>query len=247
MLIKEFKHGLKKVLNIFIVFLIIPLIFFILRLFPVLDYFSLSVKDYIDIIVFFLWVIILLSSILLGTSAFESERKNNAFEYMLTFPVKKLKLIFYKFFPRLLILFSLIIVYEIFYHFSFYFIKTSLFKPLYFPILIILLFILSFSFSLFEIRDTMALIVFFTYIGIFSLAFFFKRHLPLLQKLHYVSPFFSGFILSLFFFDIFTILGIIFTFLKFDLSPVKMHMKKFSIYLIIPILLSLISLFIKRG
>jgi hypothetical protein len=109
-----------------------------------------------------------------------------------------------------------------------------------------LLFILSFSFSLFEIKDIMALIVFLTYIGIFSLTFFFKRVLTPLQNINYVSPFFSGFILSLFFFDLFAIFGLILTFSDFDLSPVKLHMKRFAFYLIIPLFLSLLSLFIKR-
>ena len=51
MLIKEFKHAFKKILNIFIIFLIIPLIYFISKLFPSLDFLSITGKDYLDIIV----------------------------------------------------------------------------------------------------------------------------------------------------------------------------------------------------
>ena len=149
MLIKELKDSLRKTANIFIVFLIVPVIYLIINLVPSLKFFSIGRSEFKDIIIFFLWLIILLCSILLGTSAFEKERKNGAFEYMLTFPYSRLKLLFVKFIPRLFILLMLLGIYEIILPFSLFFTKTSLFKPLYFPFLSLLLFILSFSFSLF--------------------------------------------------------------------------------------------------
>ncbi len=244
MLIKELRVSFRKAFNLFIVFLIVPIIYLVLSLFPGLNYFSIDGKDYLEVLLFFIWLITLLSSVFLGTSGFEYERRNDAFEYMLTFPFTKIKIITYKLFARLIILFVLISLFEFLYYFSSFFKKYSLFNPFYFPLICVLLFFLSFSFSLFEIRDLMALLVFFVYIGIFSLTFFLKRKGFYLEMAK-IKPFFSSFAISLGVFAGISFSGLILTFKKFDISPFKKHLIRFLPYSLLPAFIGFLLNFIK--
>ena len=104
-----------------------------------------------------------------GISAFKSEYRDNAFEYLLSFPLSKNRIFMNKILPRLAILSVLTIIYEVlaviyivpmFRVQSFQVGGFALFEPLFFPVWVIYFFFAGIMVGLFEWKSMRILIGF---------------------------------------------------------------------------------------
>jgi len=108
MLKKEILDALKKLIECLIVLVAIPIGFVWDRLFINFRW------DFSDIIYAVFIVTVVVYSIYSGATIFQSEQKDRAFEYLLSMPLTRVKIIIYKIFPRISILALMIIVLAIF-------------------------------------------------------------------------------------------------------------------------------------
>jgi hypothetical protein len=185
MIYKEFKDIYKQVLIVLSFLMIIPIIHY--RKFS--SSIELSRTGMVSRIVYnneiisyffiFAFIVFILADVL-GKSMFNSEFKDNGFEYMLSMPLSKLEILRNKVIPRVIILFSLIIVYAVI--FNMYIKDPSqlnsgvhiLVLPKYMSVLILFSFIVSVSLSIFKSKNWIALIYLLTAYIIFSLPFSIK-------------------------------------------------------------------------
>ncbi len=222
---KELKESLGKVLNPLVIFLWLPVVYAFSRFYKPLDMFFERI-GYGLLFTLTFWFIIMVSSVVMGTSLFESERKNRAFEYLLTFPLSREKILIFKITPRFLVIASMVILYLPFYLSQREHLNYALFNPIYVIILNILLFFLSSSFSLFEIKNSMALFVLSIYGSLFIIYLKLLK-VEFLKKLTLMHPMESAVILSLSVVVPFLFVSFYITFKNFDLSPLKVHFKKY--------------------
>lgn len=108
MLKKEILDALKKLIECLIVLVAIPICFVWDRLFLNFRW------DFLDIIYFVLVATVVVYSIYSGATIFQTEKKDRAFEYLLSMPLTRMKIIIYKIFPRISILALMIIVMAVF-------------------------------------------------------------------------------------------------------------------------------------
>ncbi len=108
MLKKEILDASKKLLECSIVLVAIPVGFVWDRFFIKFNW------EFVDIIYFVFAATVVVYSIYSGATIFQSEKKDRAFEYLLSMPLTRMKIIFYKIFPRISILALLIIVMAVF-------------------------------------------------------------------------------------------------------------------------------------
>lgn len=109
-------------------------------------------------------IIIFLVGGITGFAAFQTEYRDKAFEYLLSFPMKKRQILLNKLKPRLMVLFGLCMVYEILailYILPLIRIQGKLFflfHPIFFPVCLGFLFLISFMVSLFEQKNWVAVV-----------------------------------------------------------------------------------------
>jgi len=104
MLKKEFLDALKKLLECLLVLLAIPLAI-------VWDKFVIHFGwSFLDIFKFVFAATIIVYSPYSGATIFQSEKKDRAFEYLLSLPLPRLKIIIYKVAPRIVFLMLLLVV-----------------------------------------------------------------------------------------------------------------------------------------
>lgn len=108
MLKKEILDALKKLIECLIVLIAIPICFVWDRLFIKFRW------DFLDIFYLVLVITVVVYSIYSGANIFQSEKKDRAFEYLLSMPLTRVKIMIYKIFPRISILALLIIVLVVF-------------------------------------------------------------------------------------------------------------------------------------
>jgi len=169
MIYKEFKDIYKQVLVILSFLIIIPLIHYTKFLF--------FIKSYGKISYFFIFaIIVFVLADVLGKNMFSREFKDNGFEYMISMPLLRFEILKNKIIPRIIILFSLIIIYTVI--FNIYIKDLSqlnsglhiLVLPKYMSILTLFYFIINISLSIFKPKNWIALIHLLTLYTIFSLS-----------------------------------------------------------------------------
>jgi ABC-type transport system involved in multi-copper enzyme maturation permease subunit len=85
--------------------------FFMVSMFRILNGYAEHI--YLNSFTFLLAVIILWTANHYGTHAFRGEHRDRAFEYLLSFPFSKFRILVYKFVPRVSLLLLLTILYEV--------------------------------------------------------------------------------------------------------------------------------------
>ncbi len=176
----------------------------------------------------------------IGITAFASEYKDNAFEYLLSSPYSKLGIFYNKIIPRLLILFSLSIPYVILNYILFepeLLEHMPMLKVVYFLCFSTLVFLNSFFLSLFSWKN-LRMVVWVIYavpmILMGNIVLYLHKYLNISDK-KLSDQFLSNISLGI----IALILGLVFyvVFRKFDLKSESIHKKKFAIYAGIPLAL----------
>ncbi len=230
---KELKHAFGKTLALMAFVLMAPLAW-------VLDmiYFKsgVSLRDYAEFLVFIWWIMTLFAALVLGASGFEQERKDRAFEYLLSLPISKGKILYYKLASRFLILGVLFLFYLAASPFSSVIKRISLFKPVYLILLIFFFTLFSFSFSLFEPKNLIPLlrVSCFLTIGYISILLgkLFKSHQGPINLLE-MSP--ANFFVALSFVSLWCFFGFLLVFRKFDLRPAEVYKWRFILYTAVPV------------
>lgn len=104
MLKKEFADALKKLLECLTILIAIPLAL-------VWDKFVIHFGwNFLDICNFVFVPTLVIYSVYSGANVFQSEKKNRAFEYLLSLPLSRWKIILYKIVPRMVFLLLLLVV-----------------------------------------------------------------------------------------------------------------------------------------
>ena len=122
MIKKEFRDIIQFTLPLLTGLFIVPLLalfkvsitgivnFLVVSLFPILK--SGAENIYMTSFIFLLGFIIFLTANHYGFHAFHCEHKDRAFEYLLSFPFSKYRVLLYKLIPRVAVLFLLTLLYE---------------------------------------------------------------------------------------------------------------------------------------
>lgn len=227
MLKKEFRDTLKILLECFLILLAIPIAKILDKL---VFHQGWGFRDVFDIPFI---VVIFAFSIFSGIYIFQSEKKDRGFEYLLSLPIKRSKIIFCKIFPRLSILLLLLAVTLIFSIFD---------TPLQGCITVITLH-LSATFLTLAVDS---LIIHFT--GIFILFALFQSFSNLI--FHFINkPGVFQLTSSAFFGELFSSLilliplgiSFILSFKNFDLKPLKFHTKPY-LFITVPVIAIQISI-----
>lgn len=229
MLKKEFYDALKIFLECMVLLIGVPIGL-------VMDKFIIHFGWKLSEIFNFVFLITLaIYSIASGLTIFQSEKKDRAFEYLLSLPLSKFKIIMYKIFPRFLFLLLLIIASVFF----------SIFNNIWingFSLIVVFFFSLFISISVNSIV-----------IGLIGISLLFSVYYQASRIIHIIflgwnleklSPFSTGALLS----DIFTAailltpLGMAFwiTFKKFDVKPLKLQLRAY-LSIILPTILIFVS------
>ena len=106
MLIKESKEVLKQTL-----ILIISVFFLIYPIYLIASIFTKHIFVFSEYFLMFYQLFIFFFSFFLGISLFSKEIRNNGFEYLLTLPFSRTKLLLYKIVPRIIALALLYLIY----------------------------------------------------------------------------------------------------------------------------------------
>lgn len=183
-----------------------------------------------------------------GIGAFKHEYRDNAIEYLLSFPLSKYRIALNKLLPRVVILVLLTVIYEVlavinllplFRSQSFQVGGFALFDPLFFPVWVVYFFAAGFSVGLFEWKSLRILIGFipflftiFISIGMKTLLDSFSLSFSVFYHLHGIS-FVIGVVIAA------GIMGTAFVsvYKKFDLKPSLYHRKKFIFRSLPPLLI----------
>ncbi|GEM_PF-5690834 len=228
---KEFKYTLKKAVLVTMFPLVVPIMALIAH--GMLN----DKKILYDIFVSSWWVVLILSSLTIPGSSFQQERKEKAWEYLLSTPTKKGKILLYKLVPRFAVFMVILILTLVFFHFTSSFSSNILYRPAGLILLPMLLFVSALSLSIFEMRDVMALFAFLFYLFSTIVAGFIKRVFHIKIAGIPFNSFAVAWFISLTVFAIITLAGFIVVFSRFDLKPESVHRKKFLLGTGIPILL----------
>lgn len=226
---KEFKYAIKKAILLGMLPLVVPIMALLAP--GILN----DKKVLYDIFVFSWWLVLIFTALVLPGTSFQQERKENAWEYLLSTPVKKGKILLYKLVPRLLILLVIILLAIIFFHYTSSFSPNFLYRPLGLVILPILFFIISLSLSLFEMKDTMALFAFLVYLFSTVLAGFIKKSFHIKTAGISFNSFVVAWFISLGILATICLIGFREVFSRFDLKPEAVHRKKFLLISGLPI------------
>jgi len=243
MLKKEFKEIIKQATLFFL------LMGFLILVFKIRSVFGDYKFNFTEYFLIFYQLFIFIFSFFFGISMFSNEIRNNGFEYMLTLPFSRAKLLMIKILPRLAVLILLYLVYLILLSLSAsdpFLITPVLFNSLYFSLFLVST---SFSvlrgnfvanslftlFSFFFLIVAANLIAWLVTINYFGKSMSFKLSVFTVEG-HY--PFNSdmvpvlGFLLAI----PFTI-SLFYGFKKYDIRSPKRYMKRFSI-LFVPLFLA---------
>jgi len=132
-------------------------------------------RPYLFLILFLFSLTILVAANVLGFNAFRKEHEDQAFEYLLTFPVSKARILFHKLIPRLLVLGGMIFAYiaatlaagwegravpgKLFF----------LIDPVFFPFVVLTVFFCGFLIGIFEQKDLVSVVTLLSFLSLFAL------------------------------------------------------------------------------
>ena len=263
MILKEFRDILKFTFIPFILLLILLLLSFFRTMFNLLfkllfiNIFKVvntnTKNDFMVFFIFMFGVIIYLIASQYGFGSFSFEHKDSALEYILSFPVSRNRLIMNKIIPRMILLGSLILLYEILGIIYIIPIRSIqgklffLFDPVFVPVCVLFIFFASFFLGLFEQKNWVAIVNLLTFISWILVSLGFRKiissTIPAISNKLYING--SGFTLGATM--LLFILGISFfkIYKRFDAKSLNIHGKRFVLY-VIPslIILSMGSLII---
>lgn len=267
MLKKEFADIIKPVLAILSVSLIVPFlallevsIYGIFRFLVVIVYKVLKAVNgnvYMLSFIFLFGFLIFWIANMLGFTAFKYEYKDRAFEYLLSFPVSRYRILQHKIVPRLIVLFSLVAIYEVLASFFLVSLRPLqgglffLFDLPFFPMWVLFFFLAGFFIGLFEQKNWIAVISITTFAAAICISLAIRSLiLPLVPSgnpgaLH--GGALSGISFGLGTFIILAVLGAAFftVYKKFDMKSAGIHARRFTLFVFPPlVLLIVVSFFI---
>ncbi|MFC2156073.1 hypothetical protein ACFLRB_06260 [Acidobacteriota bacterium] len=173
-----------------------------------------------------------------GIGAFRHEYRDNAFEYLLSFPLSKCRIAVNKLLPRVAVLVLLTAIYEVLavIHLlpilrsqSFQVDSFALFDPLFFPIGVVYFFGAGFSVGLFEWKSLRILIGFLTLLFTIFISIGIKTLFDSLSVSFSIFYYLYGISFIIAVVIVTGIMGAAFVsvYKKFDLKPSQFHRKKF--------------------
>jgi len=239
MIKKEYRDIYKTALVILSILLVIPLIYIFDRIKWKSD------TDYMGIFIIALGAVIFLLANRLGVDTFRTELEDNAFEYLLTLPISRSAIILDKLLPRLAVIIPPVICYEIMILLTkkiqwgrLVISDFFIFKPGYFPFLVILFLLLSFFTSLFRKRNAVGLLTAAALI-VFAVSGFALKALLGTVAAPFVQANFTGmsFLLALFVVDMIIGTAFFVVFRKFDVKSLNQHSEKFVLMALGPLIL----------
>lgn len=170
-----------------------------------------------------------------GMSLFKREYSDRAFEYLLTFPVSRAKILYWKSLPRLLFLVPLTLSFSIVVQLNIERFQplTGFFcviDPIYFSVWVLFLFITGLFLGLFEQKNIMAMVTIATLYGIVLISFGVHKVLKSIIKLSISQRYLDGLSISIGCLIVLAILGIPFysAYKKFDMKSASVHSSRYA-------------------
>lgn len=263
MLKKEFRDIIKPVLAILSVSLIVPLLallkvslhgtfyFLVTRVYKVLK--SVNGDVYILSFVFLLGFLIFWTANMLGFAAFKYEHKDRAFEYLLSFPLSRYRILRHKFISRFIVLLSLTAIYEILA--ATFLIKLRplqgslffLFDLPFFPLWVLFFFLAGFFIGLFEQKNWIAVISITTFMSTILVSLAIKTLLHPGDTAAFNISNLNGTGFACGTFIIMAVLGAAFfsVYRKFDIKSPHIHARRFTLLALPPLIFLIVgSIFI---
>ena len=224
---KELRDASKQFLECLVLLLVVPVAFVFDKC---VIHFGWRMPDIFN---YLLLIVLVIYSLCAGTLVFQSEKKDKAFEYLLSLPLSRPQILAYKIIPRLTFLFVLL--------------GTSIIFPLFKNALmngfnLIVLFLIS----LFLCLTYTSIIIYFLEIGLLFWLYFLDSQIInyLLWRPETAGNIYPDFPSQLISAALILVpLGLSFwlTFKKLDVKPLKLQMKPYT-FIALPVLLGLISL-----
>lgn len=259
MIKKEFRDIIQFTLLLLACLLIVPLLvlfrisitgvvnFLVVSLFPILK--SGAGNMYMTGFTFHLGFIIFLIANHYGFHAFHSEHKDRAFEYLLSFPFSKYRILLYKLIPRIGILFLLTILYEAL---AFYYliplrsIQGGLFflmDPVFFPFWVLFVLAAGFFVGLFEQKNWIAVVSLMVFLGFIFISLGIKTIMPSVSSGMAQNIYLNGLSFVLGTLVIMVVLGTCFllVYRKFDMKSNSIFARRFAGF-VLPLLTTLTAL-----
>jgi ABC-type transport system involved in multi-copper enzyme maturation permease subunit len=259
MIKKEFRDIIQFTLLVLTGLFIVPLLalfkvsitgivnFLVISLFPILK--SGTGNIYMTSFTFLLGFIIFLTANNYGFHAFRCEHKDQAFEYLLSFPFSKYRALLYKLIPRVAILFFLILLYEAL---AFYYlmplrsIQGALFflmDPVFFPFWVLFILAAGFFVGLFEQKNWIAVVSLMVFLGFIFISLGIKTIIRSISPGMAQSIFLSGisFVLGTLVIMVVLGTGFLLVYRKFDMKSNSIFAGRFARF-VLPALASLTAL-----
>ena len=201
---------------------------------------------YVNSFTFLLAVTILWTANHYGTNAFRGEHRDRAFEYLLSFPFSKSRILVYKFVPRVSMLVLSTIVYEVlasYYVVPMRQIQGPLFffiDPVFFPVWVLFFLVAGFFLGLFEQKNWIAVVTFLTFFSTILISLGICKAIlraidpGIVDKSHFTGfSFLIGVMLVL------VVLGTAFftVYRKFDMKSPGLHARRFAFRVLPPLVL----------
>ncbi len=185
----------------------------------------------------------------LGSGAFKSENKDNAFEYLLSSPIPGSKIILYKVLPRLAVLVMFLIVYFLVFlsHTSVEInnmLSHSVFiNPKFFVIWALFIFFISFFPSIFRQKNWIAVSSLATLVMVFVVPVALNKILLLmeLQSANTNDTKIISFLTGMGIVSLVSVIAFFYSFKNFDLKESFFEGKRFSLFTLIPQLILLVA------
>jgi ABC-type transport system involved in multi-copper enzyme maturation permease subunit len=209
---------------------------------------------YLNSFTFLLAILILWTANHYGTHAFRGEHRDRAFEYLLSFPFSRFRILVIKFVPRVSLLVLLTILYEVL---AFHYvvpmrqIQGPLFffiDPVFFPVWVLFFLVAGFFLGLFEQKNWIAVVTFLTFFSTIFISLGLCKAIlrgvdpGIVDKSHFTGlSFLFGVILVL------LVLGMAFfmVYRKFDMKSPGLHARRFAFRVLPPlVLLTLTSIYL---
>lgn len=258
MLKKEFRDIIKPTLIIMCLILILPLINLLNPDSLIFGYQStngkmndIKISQPFDL--YIIAIIITIASGAFGSGMFRSEYKDKAFEYLLSSPIPKTKIITLKVFPRLIVIVLFLIIYisiflahpgsDIFSNVS----ESTFLNPAFFTVWTIFIFFISFFPSIFKQQNWIAVTSLMTLISIFVIPVAIKTVLLRsgIRSVNTDNVWAFSFVTGMFIVFLISAIAFYLTCKNFDLKEQFFQGNKYSIISLIPqVILFVISIIV---
>jgi hypothetical protein len=259
MIKKEFRDIIPFTLLVLTGLFIVPLLalfkvsitgivnFLVIFLFPILK--SGPANIYMTSFTFLLGFIIFLTANNYGFQAFRYEHKDQALEYLLSFPFSKYRVLLYKLIPRIAILFLLTLLYEVL---AFYYLIPMrplqgvfffLMDPIFFPFWVLFILAAGFFVGLFEHKNWIAVVSLLVFLGFIVISLGIKTIIRSINPGMAQNICLSGvsFVLGTLVIMVVLGTGFLLVYRKFDMKSNSIFAKRF-VRIVLPALTSLTAL-----